>query len=171
MKAQHKISSRGLPDGVAIRDFGGRVVTAASRDLVLLKKIDETIDALSLEASNLIGLCSFAEKATEHIRATTPHEVIDADGGIEKLLNAGQDALSEYRELLQAKRQSGANDKRLRPDDGIVAAYDESIEAVTNLHNSLDELRWAVMVHDADISPVSNNSFKSADDLFASLGL
>lgn len=159
------------PDLITLRNFGESVLSATARDLALLNAIEETIDALSLEAKQLGSLAEFAFDTAERIKKIDPVKALDPEGTLERILLAGQEKAEEYCETLKAKRQAGRDDCRLRRDDGIEDAYNDVIESVVELHNGLNELRWAVLVHDGLLSPAIGEPTADVDALFAKVGL
>ena len=159
------------PDLITLRNFGESVLTATARDLALLNAIEDTIDALTLEAKQLGSLAAFAEDTAARIKNMQPAKMLDAEGTLERILLAGQEKAEEYGATLRAKRQAGRDDCRLTEEDGIEDAYNAVIEVVVELHNGLNGLRWAVLVHDGLLSPSAGAPTREVDALFADLGV
>ncbi|MBS0496109.1 MAG: hypothetical protein JSR51_00460 [Proteobacteria bacterium] len=149
-----------------IGDFAQEVNTESARSIELLKVIDITLSSLNRFTAQLHADARYAEKLMQEIDRATAE--IDSDNTIAQKLEETQSIVhSVYNELIQ-RRESGRCDTRLSEDDGIEAAYTEAIIAAAELQNKLNDLRWSILEHDADLSPISA-PYTSAEDLIKSL--
>ena len=60
-------------------------------------------------------------------------------------------------------------DPQIRPDDGLVEAYNEFVSAVNELHDTIEELSDCISTHDAVLQPTTGQTFETVDSLFDSL--
>lgn len=149
-----------------IGNFAQEVDAESARSIQLLKEIDITISSLNRLTAQLHSDADYAEKFMREIDHTTPE--IDPDNTIASKLDETQSIVCRvYNELIQ-RRESGRHDTRLCEEDGIEAAYTEAIAAAADLQNNLNDLRWHILEHDADLSPISS-SFNNAEDLIQNL--
>jgi hypothetical protein len=99
-------------------------------------------------------------------------EPIDADGSVADSIDRTMGKLFTLWEIMKRAHRSAVEDKDLRDEDGVVESFARVIAAVSDAHNALNELKWAIMERDGNLSPRSGKGpFKTVDDLFASLGV
>ena len=75
--------------------------------------------------------------------------------------------------VLNAKRACANKDVNLLDHDGVVEAYDETIEACMHVTNTIDDLRWSLLEHNADSYPhvvKEENLLSSPAEVDAALG-
>jgi hypothetical protein len=136
-----------------LKNFSLDIVSGSARSLELLRAIDGTLSWLVRLTENFYTDAKFAVSATEDI-LSLPNQ-IDGDHEITGTLENAQAAVYEVYELLIRKRGFARSDKQLKLEDGVDTAFTEAIVAAAELHNVLNELRWALLEHDADLSPIS----------------
>jgi hypothetical protein len=73
--------------------------------------------------------------------------------------------------LFVQKRNAAITAPELLPDDGIVDSYTAAIDSIGLFHDALNDLRWAIMVHDGLGSPSASKPTANVGELFAELGL
>lgn len=140
------------------------------RDLSLLKRIDQTVDALSEDREAMDVLADAMEPEIARIKDIP--NVIDTDGKIVPMLERTRDSLGNYHSLMKRKCEIARHAPELHPDDGVVEAYCSAMDAVARLHNAFNALCWAIGEHDADFDEaVPGGPYKTSDDLFAALGV
>ncbi len=125
--------------------FGRQVINAIpeARDLSLLGKIDETVDALADETVKFQGMAL----ATDHYSQVLQKTVFPTAKGLDELetvFSKSAALADEYYRLLVVKRQCALDDSRLAEEDGIVASYDALLDQVAAVHNNLNTLAWIV---------------------------
>lgn len=108
---------------------------------------------------------NFAEKLTAVLKDIDGE--IDRDGLISEQLEKAQASVNELYNVLIKKREYGRDDEMLS-DDGIEDAYTEVIAVASDLHNNLNDLRWAINEHDADLSKTSK-TYTNAKELLKDL--
>jgi hypothetical protein len=129
------------------------VVSDAQRSLQLLREIETTIQALCYDRTRFEGAAKFAHSAAEAFKHLMRDKPFDLEGKAEeKLLEAQRAARGLYDGLVE-KRAVAQQDARLDDEDGVVEEYTRAIAVVADLHNGLNELRWAIGEYDADVAP------------------
>ena len=141
------------PSGETIERFTLDIVSRTARDLTLLKAVDQTLDALSLDSGRLGADLKFAVEVTEKINKTKPQAMIDPAGNVDDNILRAQDSIKSVNIKYSEKRSHAENDNDLCEEDGVVEAFNKNIELSANLYNALSDLRWAIAEHDADLSP------------------
>ncbi|AWB32686.1 hypothetical protein DBV39_02000 [Orrella marina] len=96
-------------------------------------------------------------------------EMLDESGEIQTSFEQTLDAISMIIDQQRAARESAVRDRELNHEDGVVESFDRFISALIEAHDLINELKWAIMEHDADRSPSSGKGpFRSAKELLAS---
>ncbi|WP_156913943.1 hypothetical protein [Comamonas badia] len=139
----------------------------AARNLDLLAAIENTLDALSADASLLNAIHDGYREIHERLEGTPT--AIDEGGRIQAMLDkAGAACVRIYHDACQ-RQQSVRQDLQLHPDDGVADAYNAFIEVLRELHDAIEVLREWIATHDAVLQPTTGTVYASADDLFAAL--
>lgn len=157
-------TSKELHDGIG--SFGREVEAIGARSITLLKDIETTISGVNRLTGQMQADAEFAEKMIEEIKIQ--NKEIDADNKISSQLEKAQSIIHDLYQELILRRESGRTDSRLSADDGIEEVYSEAIAAAADLQNNLNDLRWQILEHDADLSPVSK-SYTDARELIKDL--
>ena len=158
---------RGAAKFQAITTMVGNAV--GNRPIILLRKIEETIDAVLAKTEEMKLVCHVI--SDEIGRLTNEPTTIDPTGEIVRMLETARDRMPEIYAHFTGKWDAAKADKNLHDDDGVVYAYCELMETTANLHNALNDLCWAVGEHDADLDKTALGSFNSAEELFAAMGV
>jgi len=151
--------------GANIRNYGRAVHTR----LELIKAVEDTVDALSKEQIVFTDLFISACEQVERIHACTNDGALDPEGSINELLINAETALQaiyhnyKYR-LLAANACPHLGDHK----DDVVNEYTTTLELISDLHETTEEMRWAIKEHDADLSKPTGK-FDNAEDLIAHL--
>lgn len=139
----------------------------AARNLELLAAIENTLDALSADTNLLNAIHDGYREIHEKLEGTS--SAIDDDGRIQGILDkAGAACARIYHDACQ-RHQSACQDPLLHPDDGVADAYGAFIEALRELHDTIESLREWIATHDAVLQPTTGTVYASADDLFTAL--
>jgi hypothetical protein len=141
------------------------VVSDARRSLDLLRDIETTIQALCYERARFEGPAKFVHIAAGQIRAAKRDKPIDPDGKSEEKLFEAQQVMRDLYEKLIEKRQYAQQDERLTDDDGVVDEFTRTISVVADLHNGLNELRWAIGEYDADLATGDGPVLRSPSEI------
>jgi hypothetical protein len=141
------------------------VVSDARRSLALLRDIETTIQALCYERTRFEGPAKFAHLAAEGIRGAKRVRQLDPEGEAEAKLLKAQNIMRDLYNKLVEKREYARHDDRLTEEDGVVDEFTRTISVVADLHNGLNELRWAVGEFDADLAKGSGPIHESAGEL------
>lgn len=141
------------------------------RGLDLLRAIEQTIDALDWIADHARADAAFAAKESARINACERTSAIDQGDVLCDKLEKAQALVEKLHTVLQTKRESAQRAAELRDDDGVVDAYTDAIAQVADLHDAINGLRWAIMEHDADLSPAAGKRYTSGniEELFSEL--
>ncbi|MFJ0381005.1 hypothetical protein [Bordetella bronchiseptica] len=147
---------------------GAKVDSARSLDL--LRAIEDTVDANNVFARTFSALASNCAGATESICniSIEKRKEIDADGAICTGIESAIDRLRDLVGVLQRKRAAAVADTQLRNEDGVASSFESAISAILNARDELNELKWAVMEHDADLAPIVG-PFDSVEQLISAL--
>jgi hypothetical protein len=139
----------------------------AARNLELLTAIENTIDALTGDTDLLSAISRTYGELQDRLSGFEGE--IDASGRIVAMLDKASDTCTRIHRDAQRRHQSACTYPQLRPDDGVIDAYEAFMTAVHDLHDTVESLREWIAVHDAVLQPVSGTEFDSVDDLFDSL--
>jgi len=155
----------GATDLETLDRLSSDVVSDAQRSLDLLRAIETTIQALCYERTRFEGAAKFAHRAAEAFRNVKRDKPFDPEGKAEeKLLDAQRAAKKLYDRLIE-KRGHAQKDERLTDEDGVVDEYTRTIGVVADLHNGLNELRWAIGEYDADLAKGKGPILRSAGEI------
>lgn len=127
----------------------------AQRSLRLLRQIEDTISALCYERRLFEAMAKFVHEICEDIKHRKPVQPIDPHGTVWENLEKAQAAMKRLYETMVEKREYARNDPDLTEEDGVADEYTRSIAVVADLHNGINELRWAIGEHDAELEPKS----------------
>jgi hypothetical protein len=139
----------------------------AARNLELLTAIENTIDALTGDTDLLSAISRTYSELQEKLSSFEGE--IDASGRIGAMLDKASASCARIYRDAEHRHQAACTDPQLRPDDGVTDAYEAFMNAVHELHDTVESLREWVAVHDAVLQPVSGTTFESVGDLFDSL--
>jgi hypothetical protein len=143
----------------------------SARSLDLLRAIEDTVDTNDVLARTFAALAGNCASATESICALDRdrRKEIDADGAICTGIESAIERLTSLVELLATKHAAALADRQLRAEDGVASSYEATIKAIRDACVELDELKWAVMENDADLSPLAGGPFKDVELLLSAL--
>lgn len=146
----------------------------ATVNLALLKAVESTVDALYSERRLFSGLLETAESLQEGFGSNfnrAPKDQLDPDALATDACEKAEQHLNEYRRILALKLQSAKDDPALRGDlrEAVVDAYEQTIRVVVELERVLNEIRWAVMEHDADFEPTIGPATSDVDEFLRNL--
>jgi len=159
-------------DLVRVRDFTKEVsMTASTTSLEIIKAVDEAVEAIVLRQKTLETFIIAANNLTDCFEKGFKCDApMDSDETICTLLQTTEDGLEVCVAIIHAKIDSALEDQELKGDheDSVVTEYSKEIELCAELHDSMAELRWAVMEHDADFAETTG-SFDTPEALAAHL--
>lgn len=139
----------------------------AARSLELLEMIEQTISSLNWVADKARADATILANEVDRIQSVSSGEKIDETGTLAVMLESVQDTLARVYKLFVEKRNAAVNAPELTGDDGVVDAYANAIENIGDLHDTIDDLRWAVMNHDALLDVPYGEPTSDVDALFA----
>lgn len=153
--------------GASMQDVAERTT---ARGLDFLRRIETTVGAVN-------GLAGFAQDLGRPLAIAADkfwksefgkdRGPIDPEGKIDDALASLEEAtLSKIAEC-KRKHQAAVEDHRLSDEDGVADCYEQALEALNFLVESVEQFREAVREHDADCSTVHLAS--SLEDLFSQL--
>jgi len=153
-----------------IRHYCDSMSNSSKADLGLLKAIDRTVDWLAGVQEKAAGELKILENIIEELIACDPETPIDSDDTICDSIENWGNALKESISILESKRFSAYNDPKLNGEheESVTSEYELTIGTYQKLHDATVKLRWTIMEHDAEISPVIA-TFDNAKDLIAEL--
>ena len=141
-----------------------------SRDDELREAVERTVESVGEIRKFVTAAQHVVQGAAEMLESCTPVHPIDPDDRIASSIEKAQDAIMSLIEAMERKRAAAFSDPELAGQDErrVLESYSNAIEALKRLHEAAERLRWAVMNHDARVSPVSE-PFGSVDELIADL--
>ncbi len=145
--------------------LGSEVEDFAHRSIAFLNAIESTIEALCYDQKLYRAYADIAHRFLDHIRNVKPTKLIDTDGAVADSYLKAQIATKELHALLTEKYRYAAADVRLTEEDGVADEYRRLIEIVADLHNCLNDLRWALGEHDADFYEAKGPVLTSPEDI------
>jgi hypothetical protein len=153
----------------AIWSLGASIEFVAGRDLKTLREVDGAVDKLRDHR----GILEFhTDNVHREIGIVKNHsEIFDEDGSLVKRLEQLRDKVGDIHGELRAQYCTTQQTLELRPDDDLMQAYCDIINATADLHNAINDLCWAIGEHDADYDKPTGKSYKSAAEMFADMGL
>lgn len=154
---------------IGLKAAGDDVTTGAQRSIRLLDAIDETIGALCYEQKMLGSAADFIKSIVDELRAAPPDVPLDVGGDVDQTLLKAQETVERLYDRLVEQRQAARRDLRLRDDDGVVDEFTRAIEVVADLHNTLNEVRWIIMEHNADLDSPTTTPMTTAAEVKAYL--
>jgi hypothetical protein len=148
---------------------GAKIESARSLDL--LRAIEDTVDTNEVLERTFSTLARHCASAVEAICNIPPSErkSIDADASICIAIESSIKYLADLLDLLAKKHMAAVSDCQLRSEDGVAESYERTIASIQNACGELDELKWAVMENDAEISPIASGPYDDVEQLFAAL--
>lgn len=159
-----------MPSRAGDSDVGapGELTQYANRTLDFLNIIEKTLRSVTQEVDLIQTLARGCERYTKKIREMSPARELDPTGRVSELLIlAAASAERSYDEAI-LRRNSARADKSLNVDDGVVECFEGLVAALADFHNGIDELRDAVEMHDALLSPVTG-THTDVEELIAAL--
>lgn len=150
-----------------VRQLCEAVSSSNTRNLWLLRAIEQTVGWLVWLQNRYKSDASFAAGAAEYISGCERKKIIDEDGTLCTLFEDVETGLAETHNTLKSKIQATREAPELNGSDkrAIVTEYEKALVVVADLHNQMLELRWAVGEHDADLEKPSGPVFTDADAL------
>ena len=150
-----------------VRQFCESVSESTTKNIRLLKAIEQTVDWLVWVQSRTNADASFASKAVDQLKNCNRVKLIDEDGTLCALFEEVENGLQGLRQLLIDKRDAARRAPELEGDHktAIVDEYTAAIESVSELHNLMIDLRWAVGEYDADLEKPTGKRFSDPSEL------
>lgn len=138
-------------DGATLRLLGGAIRTSA-RSLHILRAIDETISALGFHKRHADNFLTEVQRSYDAINSPDFKQVFANEDRICHALEAAQDSTAIVISEFEVKLKAARCDTSLAHDDGVCEAFEDALESFVALNNLLEDLRWAVMEHTADMA-------------------
>ena len=150
-----------------VRQFCESVSESTTKNIRLLKAIEQTVDWLVWLQNRAKADAQFAEKAAGHFKTCERLKPVDADRTLYTLLEEVEGDLQKLHQLLIDKRNAASRAPELNGDHRtvVVDEYTAAISAIAELHNLMTDLRWAIGEHDADLEKPTGPNISSSSDL------
>lgn len=153
-----------------VRHFGQGMVERSELSLSLLRAIDGTVDWLASIQNDASSAVAMGQGILKTLHECKREHALDESGKLRDLYVFVEGKIHEVVNMLQKKRDAAKRDQRIKGHRAdLVAEFDAAIFAVSQLHDILVDLRWAVSEHDADLERPVDQAFSNAKDLFAAL--
>ncbi|WP_290539073.1 hypothetical protein [Alcanivorax sp.] len=144
-----------------------------ARSLHFLKAIDKTIETLSIMKSRMLNDAREATLFLDEINTIESDFIIESVDETSENLEKYLDNNKKLLRTLKRKRRCADEDSNLLDHDGVIEAYDEVIEACIHVTNTIEDLRWALLEHNADAEQhvvKEENLISSPAEIDAALG-
>jgi hypothetical protein len=145
------------------------VEALAARNLQFLALIENTIDRVSGDTDHIRVMSKAVVACLESLQKANDVKLIDPEGRLCELLGKTAEMARRMYADASGAHESACGDRLLQPDDGVVEAFSELMEAVTELHACSEELRDWVEIHDALLEEPTGATYTNAADLIAAL--
>lgn len=154
-----------------VRQFCESVSESTTKNIRLLKAIEQTVDWLVWVQDRTKADAEFASKAADHLKKCERVRPIDEDGTLCALFEEVESGLQCLRQLLIDKRDAARRAPELDGDHktAVVDEYAAAIESVAEFHNLMIDLRWAFGEHDADLERPLGPAISSSEEVKAYL--
>ena len=157
--------------GDAVLFYGHSASDRGNLNLSLLKVVDGTVDWLAGIQKDTAGAVDLGRSLLQKLQQCERTQPLDPDGEMRDVYLAGENKLRQVIEVLKAKRDAANRDRRILGHhfESLVSEFDAAIEAISQMHDLLVALRWAVSEHDADLEKPIGAATSSADELIKRL--
>ena len=138
-----------------VRQFCESVSESTTKNIRLLKAIEQTVDWLAWLQKRAQADTEFARRAVDHLKTCERLKPIDLDGTLGTLFEEVESGLKGLHQILMKKRDAARSALELEGDhkSDVVDEYSAAIDAASDLHNVMSDLHWAIGEHDAYFSP------------------
>ena len=149
-----------------------RVEANTQYSLAYLRDFDEIIDTLTDIRNSADAICGKIERTIipkiesgNTKRQIDPKDeffemAISTEKGVKKVITESEKFYGKLETSLSLTSHG----------EEMSDAYEQAVFSLKHLHDSMVDLRWAVMEHDANFESPSGNPFDKAEDLIADLG-
>lgn len=134
-----------------------------ARSLELLCQIDGTVEALVLLRRQMDALSEAFGSLLAHFNSNPPAEALPEEVLV-PTLEKSQDSLRITHVELGRRLKAARRAPELKNDDGVVEAYEQAIGSVMNLNHTIEQVRWAILEHNADAEGAHVPHVMSSDE-------
>lgn len=154
-----------------VRLYGQGQSDKGDLNLTLLRQIDETVNWLASMRNEAASGVGMGAQILQTLTSCTRERPIDPDGKLRDLYAQVESKLKEAVDILRRKRASAQRDTRLpnHHAESLVGEFDGAIGAISELHDIIVSMRWAVAEYDADLEKPVGTAHASAEDFLKSL--
>jgi len=150
---------------VSLTFFGNDALAGATRSLDLIQKIEQTIATLCYDQSMFGNIGKYARIAADSIAKSGASLPLDPGETIGANLLVTQGKLEDIYKSYCGSLQAARDDNRLTSDDGVADEYIRAIEVIKGAHNAINDLRWAILEHDADLDKHTGPAISDGEEL------
>lgn len=156
----------GTDVGDAVRLYGQTASDRGSMSLSLLKAIDGTVEWLAGIQKDIAGAFDLGNVLLRNLRKCERVHPLDQDGKVRDVYLIGESKLKEVIHGLKAKREAALRDRRIQGHvDELVSEFDSAIQTLSQFHDLLIALRWAVAEYDADLEKPIGAASSSTEEV------
>jgi hypothetical protein len=151
-----------------VRQFCESVSESTTKNIRLLKAIEQTVDWLAWLQKRAKADTEFAQRTGDHLKTCERVKPIDVDGTLGTLFEEVESGLKGLHQILVRKLDAARTAPELERDHklDVVDEYSAAINAASDLHNVMSDLHWAIGEHDAYFSPRAEGLvFSSSKDI------
>ena len=135
----------------------------------------ETVDSVITVSTELRNNAAIAEQAFKKLLARITEsggyeEPFDSTGELASLSALAEATVKEVLVALQKTKDTVGNSSIFVEDaETMSVSIEDAFHALQSVHDSMVDLRWAVMEHDADLEKPENRVFDNVEELIADL--
>lgn len=152
------------------RDALGLLGEHVTHSLQFYRMVEETTQNLTSVERGARQLREDVGNHLDQVRENPDKICFSCNGEGQTLLEEAEQALEDYVGILRQKLQSAYDDPDLHGghEDVVTSAYEQTIQALSEVHDLLIDLRWEVMEGEADRSDTIG-PFENWEDFWAAL--
>lgn len=149
----------------------GKVKADSQFSLHYLRKVDTVIDAVTNLRNNAQITEQVISEGLKQIEKSGDSEIpIDPKQSFASISISAESVVKKTINALKGIEKNAMNSEFTASDaDTMVESSQEAIGALERLHDSMVDLRWAIMEHDADLEEPESETFEKIENLTAAL--
>ena len=155
---------------VWVSSFGDSLTSTSKTNLEQLRVLEASLESLQSVAGMGDALVRTVGTVADSITNGDPAHPIDPEGEVVSKFEFAEQLIADIVGHLRHGNSAIVNGQKTQSDasQALLTAFGEAIEVYARLFSLVEDLRWAIKEHDADLSPIVG-TYKNVDDLIASL--
>lgn len=135
------------------------------RPLDVIRDIEKAIHNLLALTHRLNRDAEEADTAANQLNTNNDVKFCLNEDKILPALDRAQNSLQVLRREMNGCKHEAQRDSNVKPDDGLIEAFETAIESTETIFEALERLRWAVMEHNAEYEQHEPVLLKSGSDI------